>query len=460
MPTHCIRDQLEFEGFDRRQVVAAFDGGAITSETGALLLRETDKAIGLFDRMAACFVDRRNRDFTVHSVRTLVAQRVTAIALGYEDVEDHDTLRHDPVLTLLSERLRPKRFDCAPLAGKSTLNRLEHAPVGAPTRYHKIGHDGGAIERLLVDLFLEAHDDPPGEIVLDLDATDDPLHGHQEGRFFHGYYRCHCYLPLYIFCGRHLLAAKLRRSNIDASKGAEQEVERIITQIREAWPRVRIILRADSGFARNALMDWCEANKVDYVFGLARNKRLENKIAPALQQACAVLRASGEPARVFDDFLWSTKDSWTRRRRVIAKGEWTLKGANPRFIVTSLKPDQWRAQALYEDLYCARGDMENRIKECQLDLYADRTSAHTMRANQMRLWFASCAYVLLCALRRIGLAHTRLATASCGTIRLKLLKIGAQVRVSVRRIKIAMASACPYAAEFAAAHERICAAAR
>ncbi len=460
MPTHCISEQLEFEGFDGRKVVAAFDGGAITRDAGALLLRETDRAIGLFDRMAGCFVDRRNRDCTVHSVRTLVAQRIAAIALGYEDLDDHDTLRHDPVLTLLSERLTAKRSDCAALAGKSTLNRLEHAPVGGSTRYHKIGHDGDAIERLFVDLFLEAHDDPPGEIVLDLDATDDPLHGRQEGRFFHGYYKCYCYLPLYIFCGRHLLAAKLRRSNIDASKGAEQEVERIVAQIRTSWPHVRITLRADSGFARDDLMAWCETNKVDYVFGLARNERLERTIAAALQQARAVSRASGEPAGVFDDFLWSTKDSWKRRRRVIAKAEWTLKGANPRFIVTSLKPDQWQAQALYEDLYCARGDMENRIKECQLDLYADRTSAATMRANQMRLWFASFAYVLLCALRRIGLVHTRLAAASCGTIRLKLLKIGAQIRVSVRRIKIAMASACPYAAEFAAAHERICAAAR
>ena len=459
MPTHCNREQLEFEGFDGRKVVGAFDGGAITSNAGAVLLRQTEKAIGLFERMAACFVDRRDPDCTVHSVRTLVAQRVTAIALGYEDVEDHDTLRHDPVLSLLSERLTPKRSDCAPLAGKSTLNRLEHAPPGVPTRYHRIGHDGDAIERLFVDLFLEAHDEPPGEIVLDLDATDDPLHGRQEGRFFHGYYRCHCYLPLYIFCGRHLLAARLRRSNIDASKGAEQEVERIVAQIREAWPRVRIILRADSGFARDTLMDWCEANTVDYVFGLARNQRLESTIAPALQEACLACRKSGEPTRVFRDFLWSTKDSWTRRRRVIAKAEWTLKGSNPRFIVTSLKPDQWQAQALYQDLYCARGDMDNRIKECQLDLYADRTSAATMRANQLRLWFASFAYVLICALRRIGLVHTSLARATCGTIRLKLLKIGAQVRVSVRRIKIAMASACPHAAEFAAAHERICAAA-
>jgi len=459
MQTHCISEQLAFEDFDSHKVVAGFDGGAITSDAGALLLRHVDKAIGLFDRVAACFVDRRDPDLTVHSVRTLVGQRIAAIALGYEDVDDHDTLRHDPVLALLSQSLTPKREDCAVLAGKSTLNRLELSRP-APTRYHKISYDGRALETLFVDLFVDAHDKPPAEIVLDLDATDDPLHGQQEGRFFHGYYNCYCYLPLYIFCGRHLLAARLRRSNIDASAGAVEEVERIVTRIREAWPGVRIILRADSGFAREELMAWCEASRVDYVFGLARNQRLEAKIAPALQEACLACRQSGRAARVFRDFMWSTKESWSRRRRVIAKAEWTTLGANPRFIVTSLKPKRWAARALYEDLYCARGDMENRIKECQLDLYADRTSAHTMRANQLRLWFASFAYVLICALRRLGLAHSRLAEATCGTIRLKLLKIGAQVRVSVRRIKVAMASACPYANEFALAHARIRAAAR
>jgi Transposase DDE domain group 1 len=460
MQTHCNSTQLEFEGFDGHKVVAGFDGGAITSDAGTLLLRHVDGVIGLFDRVAACFVDGRDAACTVHSVRTLVGQRIAAIALGYEDVDDHDTLRHDPVLALVSESLTPRRQDCAVLAGKSTLNRLEHGRLGEPSRYHKIGYDRQALEALFVELFLEAHDRPPKEIVLDLDATDDPLHGHQEGRFFHGYYNCYCYLPLYIFCGRHLLLAKLRRSNIDASAGSVAEIERIIGQIRQSWPNVRIILRADSGFARDELMDWCETNKVDYVFGLARNKRLEGQIVPAMEEARLLSQASVQAARVFRDFLWSTKDSWTRRRRVVAKAEWTTLGANPRFIVTSLKPERWAAQTLYEDLYCARGDMENRIKECQLDLYADRTSAHTMHANQLRLWFASLAYVLICALRRLGLAHTRLAEATCGTIRLKLLKIGAQVRVSVRRIKIAMASACPYAEEFALAHARISAAAQ
>jgi hypothetical protein len=460
MQTQCISGQLEFEGFDGHKVVAGFDGGAISSDAGALLLRHVDGAIGLFDRVAACFIDGRDPKCTVHSLRTLVGQRIAAIALGYEDVDDHDTLRHDPVLALLSEQLRPKRQDCAVLAGKSTLNRLELGRPGAPTRYHKIAYDQGALEKLLVDLFVEAHEQPPEEIVIDLDATDDPLHGDQEGRFFHGYYDCYCYLPLYIFCGRHLLAAKLRRANIDASAGAVEEVERIVKQIRACWPAVRIILRADSGFCREALMESCEANGIDYVFGLARNKRLQKQIAGAQEEARLAAEASGEAARVFRDFLWSTNGSWSRRRRVVAKAEWTTAKANPRFIVTSLAAERWAAQALYETLYCARGDMENRIKECQLDLYADRTSAHTMRANQLRLSFASLAYVLICALRRLGLAHTRLADATCGTIRLKLLKIGAQVRVSVRRIKVAMASACPHAAEFALAHARIAAAAR
>jgi hypothetical protein len=460
MQTHCISAQLEFEGFDGHKVVAGFDGGAITSDAGALLLRHVDGAIGLFDRVAACFVDRRDPTCTVHSVRTLVGQRIAAIALGYEDVDDHDTLRHDPVLALLSERLTPKRQDCAVLAGKSTLNRLEHGRPDETTRYHKIAYDKSALDALFVELFLDAHDGPPDEIVLDLDATDDPLHGNQEGKFFHGYYDCYCYLPLYIFCGRHLLAAKLRRSNIDASAGAVEEVARIVTQIRARWPKVGIILRADSGFARDEMMSWCEANGVDYVFGLARNKRLERTIAEALEEARQAAEEGGAAARVFRDFLWSTQDSWSRRRRVVAKAEWTRMGANPRFVVTSLAAERSAPKPLYEALYCARGDMENRIKECQLDLYADRTSARTMRANQLRLWFAALAYVLICALRRLGLAQTRLADATCGTIRLKLLKIGAQVRVSVRRIKVAMASACPHAAEFALAHARIGAAAR
>ena len=374
-------------------------------------------------------------------------------------MNDHDELRHDPVLGALSGCLEARHRRCAALPGKSTLNRLEHAPEAGPGRYHKIGHDGAAIEALFVDLFLEAHKTPPKRIVLDLDATDDPVHGHQEGRFFHGYYDCYCYLPLYIFCGRHLLAAKLRRSNIDASAGAVEEVERIVGQIRARWPRVRILIRGDSGFARETLMAWCESNRVDYLFGLQRNKRLQARIADELSKVEATSATTGKPARLFADFLWTTLKSWRRRRRVVAKAEWTRGAANPRFVVTSLKPSEYGPRQLYEDLYCARGEMENRIKECQLDLFADRTSAATLRANQLRLCFASMAYVLICALRRIGLKDTQFAAATCGTIRLKLLKIGAQVRISVRRVKVAMASAYPWQPEWALAHARLSAAA-
>ena len=441
--------------------MAGFDGGRITSDAGALLLGAADRVIGLTRRLAACFTDARRPDMIEHEVQTLVMQRVVGIALGYEDLNDHDHLRHDPVMATLAGKLTARRHrGCAPLAGKSTLNRLEHSR-NKPTRYKKLAATPAAVERLFVDVFLDAHakprrSKPPGQIILDLDATDDPLHGHQEGRFFHGYYDCHCYLPLYIFCGRHLLAAKLRRSNIDASAGAIDEVARLVAQIRKRWPRVRILLRADSGFARDELMAWCEANRVDFLFGLARNPRLSAEIAGEMQAARGEAEVTGKPARRFRDFTWSTLDSWTRERRVIGKAEW-LPGsgeekANPRFVVTSLPPGEAEARHLYEAIYCARGEMENRIKECQLDLFADRTSAATMQANQLRLWFASAAYVLVCALRRIGLSHTQFATATCGTIRLRLLKIGALVRVSVRRVSVAMASGCPWQHEWALAH--------
>jgi hypothetical protein len=451
MQTDCITDLFGFAPVEGRKVVACFDGGAMTSDAGALLLGAADRAIGLVDRLAQCFADARCPELIEHEVRTLVGQRVLALALGYEDLIDHDELRHDPIMAVLAGKLAARRKDCAPVAGKSTLNRLEHAPF-APSRYHRIGHDGLAIERLFVDLFLEACKAPPKEIVLDLDATDDPLHGHQEGRFFHGYYDCYCYLPLYVFCGRHLLAGKLRRANIDASAGAVEETARIVGQIRRHWPEVRILLRADSGFAREELMAWCESNGVDYLFGLARNSRLVAEIAAELEQAARESRRTTKPARRFKDFMWTTRDSWSRRRRVVGKAEHTAGEANPRFVVTSLTQHECGARHLYEKLYCARGEMENRIKECQGDLFADRTSTATMRANQLRLWFASMAYVLMCALRRIALQHTQFAKATCATIRLKLFKIGALVRVSVRRITLAMASGHPYQREFAAAH--------
>ena len=455
MRTDCKSDQLEFEVIEHRRVVAAFDGGAMTSHAGALLLRHTDKAIGLFDRVASCFEDHRSPDQVVHTVRAMVGQRIAGIALGYEDINDHDELRHDPVLGLLAERLAPARAGCAALAGKSTLNRLENTPGDGPGRYHKIAYKGDGLSDLFVDLFLDAHKKPAKRIILNLDATGDPLHGHQEGRFFHGYYDCYCYLPLYIFCGRRLLVSKLRPANIDASAGSKEEVGRLVENIRARWPHVRILLRADSGFAREELMAWCEENRGDYVFGLARDKRLEARFADDLATVQARGLESRQPGRSFRDFYHGTLKSWSRRRRVVTKAEWLPKGVNPRFIVTSLKPSRIDARPLYEDVYRARGEMENRIKEQQPDLFADRTPAKSMRANQLGLWFASFAYVLLCALRRIGLAHAALANATCGTIRLKLLKIGARVTASVRRVKIAMASAHPYQAAFKLAHARL-----
>jgi hypothetical protein len=439
-------------------VEAAFDAGLVTSDAGALLLGATDRAIDLMDRFASCFHDERRPEWIEHEVTTLVGQRVFASALGYEDLNDHDELRHDPMMAVLAGKLTARREDCAPVAGKSTLNRLELSKL-EPTRYHKISHNPVAIKALLVDVFLEAHDRAPKQVILDLDATDDPLHGEQEGRFFHGYYDCYCYLPLYVFCGRHLLVAKLRRADLDAAAGSVQEVARIVAHIRSHWPRVRIVLRADSGFAREELMAWCEANGVDFLFGLAKNDRLIAEIRSELDRAAAKSRRTGKPERRFKDFKWTTRSSWSRRRRVVAKAEWTQGEANPRFVVTSLARAACKARHLYEKVYCARGDMENRIKECQLDLYADRTSTATMRANQLRLWFYSIAYVLLCATRRIGLHDTQFANATCGTIRLKLLKIGALVRVSVRRIKIAMASACPTAHDWGQAAIRLAAAA-
>ncbi|NIR58035.1 MAG: IS1380 family transposase [Gammaproteobacteria bacterium] len=458
MPTECSADLFGFARVEGRAVVAGFDGGAITSDAGALLLGAADRAISLVRRFAGCFTDARRADLIEHEVETLVGQRVFAIALGYEDLVDHDHLRHDPVMAVLAGKLEAKREDCAPVAGKSTLNRLELSGP-EPTVYRKIAHHPDKIEALLVELFLEAHDAPPKEIILDLDATDDPLHGTQEGRFYHGYYRSYCYLPLYVFCGEHLLASKLRPANIDGAAGATEEVARIVGQVRARWRDVKIVVRADSGFCRDELMAWCEDNDVGFILGLARNPRLTAEIEAELAEARAESEATGKSARRFKDFIYRTRLSWSRARRVVGKAEHAGGGPNPRFVVTSLTPEAWAARALYERLYCARGDMENRIKECQLDLFADRLSCHEMRANRLRLWLHSFAYVLVSALRRIGLAGTALARASCGTIRLKLLKVGALVTVSVRRIKLAMASGHPWRDAWAEAAARLTAAA-
>jgi hypothetical protein len=434
-------------------VVAGFDGGDITSNAGALLLGQVDRGLGLVRRFAQCFSDRRDPRYVEHRVETLVGQRIFGLVLGYEDLNDHDELRRDPTFAVLAGKLNPVlRSNCEALAGKSTLNRLEHTPRRNGAKYHKIDCDGAQVDALLVELFLEAHERAPREIVLDLDNTDIPLYGGQEGRFFHGYYDEYCYLPLYVFCGRHLLLARQRRANVAGSDGAIEEATRIVAQIRRKWPKVHIILRADSGFSNDPLMSWCEANRVDYVFGLARNSRLEAALVVQLAEAKRLCMTSGKPARVFRDFPYRTIDSWSRARRVVGKAEHTPDGANPRFVVTSLKRSRLAdARALYQDLYCARGEAENRIGE-QFELFADRASSATMPANQLRMWFSAMAYVLVDALRRVGLRHTQFADAAVQTIRLKLLKLGAQVRTSVRRIHFALGSGCPNKVEFELAY--------
>ena len=462
MTTECTQESLWFSRQSGRQVVARFDGGSLTSDGGGLLLHEVERRTGILRQFAACFTDHREAKQVEHTVEELVSQRVYGLALGYEDLNDHDELRRDPLLATLVGKADPLGRDRtrtrdrgAALAGKSTLNRLEltRPETAATSRYKKILLEGEAVDRLLVDVFLQAHRRAPQQIVLDLDATDDPLHGRQEGRFFHGYYGCYCYLPLYIFCGEHLLGARLRPSDIDASAGALEEVQRIVGQIRSRWPKVCIVLRADSGFARESIMAWCEGSGVDYVFGLAKNARLNRVLGRELHQVKRECERTGRAARLFKTFRYRTRKTWSRSRRVVGKAEHLPNKSNPRFVVTSLALEEWDDRSLYEDLYCARGDMENRIKEQQLYLFADRTSTATLRGNQIRLYFSSVAYLLMEALRRLGLKGTPLARAQCHTIRLKLLKIGAQIRVTVRKVWVSLASGSPHAALFA----RVCA---
>ena len=440
--TECNQSSFGFEGFGSREIVARFDGGTISSDGGALLLRQTDKRLNLLPRLAKCFFDGRKQERVEHTVEEMLSQRVYGLALGYEDLNDHEQLRTDPLFAVLSGRQDVDR----PLAGKSTLNRME---LGAGTghRYKKITFWKQGIDELLVRLFIESQETVPEQIILDVDTTDLPLHGKQEGRFFHGYYDEYCYLPLYIFCGEQVLCARLREAGHDAANGALGEIQRIVAQIRVAWPEVRIILRGDSGFCRNALMSWCEANGVDFVFGLARNQRLRRIIGQQMWEATEQWNKTGKPARMFTEFEYQTKKTkkggWDRERRVVAKAEHIDGKENPRFVVTSLTHRQWAAQALYEELYCSRGDMENRIKE-QFSLFADRVSAETMRANQMRLYLSTMAYILVSGLRRLGLRATELAQAQASTIRTKLLKIGARVRVTVRKVWVSMASSYPW----------------
>lgn len=440
--TECIQSSFGFAACGSRAVVARFDGGTISSDGGALLLRQTEQRLELLPRLAACFLDGRSQDQVEHSVLEMLSQRVYGLALGYEDVNDHEQLRRDPVFGVLAGREQLEQ----PLAGKSTLNRLELGN-GASDRYKKITYWKNSIDELLVQVFMEAHEKAPAEIVLDVDTTDLPLHGRQEGRFFHGYYDEYCYLPLYVFSGEHVLCARLRESNHDAAFGSVGELARIVAQIRAAWPEVRIILRGDSGFCRDELMSWCEDNGVDFVFGMARNQRLRKIIGAQLQEARQQWQQTGRPARVFAEFAYRTRKhrrgGWKRERRLIAKAEHIDGKENPRFVVTSLRGERWAPQSLYEDFYCARGDMENRIKE-QFSLFADRVSTETMRANQLRLYLSAMAYVLISGLRRLGLKATELAAAQVSTIRTRLLKIGAQIRVSVRKVWVSMASSYPW----------------
>jgi hypothetical protein len=450
--TQCTQSRFEFEPHFGRAVVATFDGGALTSDAGALLLRKVDRRMGFLRRLAACFTDFRSPWLTRHGVEQMLAQRVYGLALGYEDLNDHDWLRSDPLMGVLAGKTTSEQ----PLASKSTLCRLERTPASGAERdrYRKVRYDAAAIDALLLDVFMDSHRDAPEEVVLDLDATDTPLHGRQEGRFFHGFYNAYCYLPLYIFCGDQLLGVRLREANQDASAGALEEIQRMVGRLRRRWPKLRIILRADSGFCREELMRWCEENRVDFVFGLARNARLRRRIGKAMRQAAAEAKRRGRPARVYTEFRYRTRKSWSRARRVIAKAEKLEGKENPRFVVTSLPVSAYRPKALYEEVYCARGEMENRIKE-QMLLFADRMSAETMRANQLRLYLSAAAYVLVEALRRIGLKGTEMAQAQVNTIRLRLLKIGAQIRFTVRRVTVSMASAYPYRAVFAHAWEAL-----
>lgn len=449
--TECNGKPMVFGACGRREVVASFDGGTISSDGGVLLLREVDRRLELMPRLARCFRDERSALLIRHRVEELIAQRVYALALGYEDLNDHEQLRDEPLLAVVAGKAKP---GAERLAGKSTLNRLELS-AGSSDRYHKIHYDAPGLDRLLVALFIEAHRCAPAQIVIDLDTTDLTLHGEQEGRFFHGYYDSYCYLPLYIFCGEHLLCARLRTADQDAAAGCVEEIARIIKQIRAAWPSTRIVLRADSGFCRNELMSWCEAQAVDYVLGVARNERLRRRIERPMRKAKRAQRETAMPARVFTEFKhYTTTGSWSRRRRVVAKCEQLQDKENPRYVVSSLPASEWPARALYEELYCARGDMENRIKE-QKCLFAERVSSAIMRANQLRLYFSALAYVLMQGLRRLALSGTEFAKAQVNTIRLKLLKIAAQVRLSVRKVWISMASSYPYQSLFETLYKRL-----
>jgi len=459
-----ILKKLQWEDLGRRRVEADFSAGRVSSDGGGLLLREVDRCLQLTQRLSECFEDHRNAKATEHSVRELVAQRVYAVALGYEDLNDHQQLSRDPLFAAIvgkadvEGRRRTRNADLGqPLASPSTLGRLERTKETAnkSSRYEKIVGDFEAIGRLFVDVFIESFDAAQDEVVVDLDPSDVPLHGNQEQYYYHGYYRHHCYLPLYAYSGAHPLAVVLQPSSQDGAKGAKKFLSQLVEQLRAAWPKVGIVVRGDSGFCRDWLMSWCEKKSVDYVFGVARNKRLQAAIKQQMEKARREHLQTGKSARRFRSFQYRTRASWSRKRRVIGKAEYLSKGANPRFIVTSLSASEWEKQGLYEKLYCARGEMENRIKEQQLDLFGNRASCHTFRGNEIRLWLSMAAHLLIVGLRRLALDGTALARAQAATLRVKLLKIGALVTVTARRVYVRLSSAYPLQSLLSTALERL-----
>jgi hypothetical protein len=462
--TQCAQQSFGFQEVGGREIVARFDGGRVTSDGGGIFLREIEGRFRFVEKFAGCFTDYRDQEKIEHSLVDLLKQRLFGLCLGYEDLNDHDWLRHDALLAVVvgkddpeGNRRQSARDQGKALAGKSTLNRLELTPVGADAghRYKKIAANVRQIHDFFVEAFLGQHASAPKRLVLDLDATDDTVHGQQLGRFYHGYYKNYCFLPLYIFCGDHPLLALLRPSDIDACTGAVKHLDRIVKRIREVWPAVQIVIRGDSGFCREHILRWCEDNQVDYVIGLAKNTRLTKILGKEMHTAKELFEQTGKAARVFKDFTYRTQKSWSRERRVVGKAEHLEKGSNPRFVVTSLSADEFSAQNVYEVEYCGRGNMENRIKEQQRFLFADRTSCQTLRANQLRLAFSTMAYVLMRALREFGMKGTPLEVAQADTIRLRLLKIGAVIRVTVRKVWIALSEAYPWRDLFSQVYERL-----
>jgi len=461
--TQCTADKLILGRLGRRSVEADFSGGQISSDSGGLLLREVDSHLRLTERLAACFTDHRNPDLIEHTVDELLRQRAYCLALGYEDLNDHEELSRDPLLATLVGKTDPtgvcrrrQKDKGLPLASASTLGRIERTKANATekSRYEKVVCNFDALRDVFIQVFIESHDAPPEHLVIDLDPSDIELHGQQEERFYHGYYDHYCYLPMYIFCGEYPLAVKLRPAGIDGALGASEMLAPIVEKLREQWPGVGLLIRGDSGFAREELMCWCEQNELDYLFGLAKNTRLTAAIATQMEQARREYLETGEPARRYRSFSYRTLDSWSCSRRVVGKAEYMAK-ENPRFVVTSLPNSYFEKRFVYEELYCARGEMENRIKEEQLDLFGTRASCHTFRGNEIRIWLSATAHLLIVGLRQLGLVGTELARAQASTIRVKLLKIGAQVTVSVRRIYVQLSSAYPLKELFADVARRL-----